>query len=72
MKREREIKKNRVYEIYGIPKEERHKHQMHHIVFKSDKKKPPFEDFDIDKKANFCPLSPGDHQDLHDKVRDME
>lgn len=64
-----QIKKDRVYEIYGISKQERKKYSCHHCIFKSDKKNyPEFKDFDIDKISNLTPLLREDHRRLHEKV----
>lgn len=67
---ERTLKKNRVYEIYGIPKEERKNYQIHHIVFKEDKRHNPqlWKGFDIDKIANLYPLKKEEHKRLHDII----
>lgn len=72
MKGERETRKKRIYEIYGIPKNERHKHQIHHIVFKSDVKNGDWDGFNVDKKANQCPLPIADHRNLHKKIETRE
>ena len=64
-----QIKKDRVYEIYGIPKWERKKYSVHHIVFKSDPRNhPEFRNFDVNKISNLCPLLKEDHKELHEKV----
>ena len=70
MKNER-YKRNRerVYDIYGIPKKDRGtKYNMHHIVFRSDLGKLVSEDFDLDCKSNLYPLRKDVHQELHNKV----
>ena len=69
MKNERMSRKRRVYDIYGIPKKKRKDYQMHHIIFRSDKKDPIFEDFDIDKKANLYPLKEEEHKNLHKRAK---
>ena len=71
-KTEYERNKDRVYEIYGISKQERKKYSVHHIVFKSDPNlHPEFADFDVNKISNLCPLKKWTHRNLHDKVDNM-
>ena len=64
MSKELKRNKRRVFEIYGIPKRERHNYQMHHIIFRSEG--------GGDIKSNLYPLRPIQHKELHDKIRDME
>ena len=64
-----QIKKDRVYEIYGIDRKDRKKYSIHHIVFKSDPKNhSEFRNFDVNRISNLCPLLREDHKDLHNKI----
>ena len=66
--------KERVYEIYGIPPEERRKYSIHHIIFKNDVRQQPgiWKGFKVNKLSNLCPLRRWDHRELHRKVAEME
>jgi hypothetical protein len=66
--------KERVYEIYGIPKSERKDYSIHHIVFKSDIKNGNgiWEGFDKDKKANLYPLKRDIHEKLHQDLYERD
>jgi len=49
--------RERVYEIYKIPKKDRGtKYNIHHIVQRADKKNGNFDWYDIDGKGNLYPL----------------
>jgi len=66
--------KYRVFEIYGISRNESRKYTMHHIIFRSDIENYPecFKNFDLDKKSNLYPLRKVVHQKLHNRVDRME
>ena len=64
--------RERVYDIYGIPKKQRSRsYDVHHIVFQSDTKNRVFKNFNIDGKANLYPLPKKVHQELHTKINKM-
>ena len=65
----------RINEIYGhhCPGCGSEKTTIHHIVFKCDKKRGLIEPgFQVEKKANYCPLCGKCQKELHAKVDKME
>lgn len=64
----KESDRQRVYEIYGIPEEQRGiEYEMHHICFRSD----PWVDSEwVDSKSNLIPLRADIHNRVHKMVRD--
>jgi hypothetical protein len=63
----------RVYEIYGIPPEQRGiVYNIHHIVNKADVGSLVRYDFDIDGKSNLFPMLIGEHCELHRKQQHDE
>lgn len=60
--------RERVYDIYGIPKKERGtKYNMHHIVFR-EQFKDGFNWYDMNCKGNLYPLTKTEHLRLHQKI----
>lgn len=74
MRRERDINKERVYDILGIPPEQRGKeYTIHHEVFKSDVKANPqmWRHIDLDGIENLFPLPREEHERLHKLVEEI-
>jgi hypothetical protein len=63
--------KYRVFEIYGISRNESRKYSMHHVWFASDGPSIFYKD-PISSKGNMCPLRKDTHQKLHNKVDRMK
>jgi hypothetical protein len=63
------INRERVFEIYGIPKKERGtRYTMHHIVYRSDVGKLVPSTFRVNELSNLYPLERQVHEELHRRV----
>ena len=71
MKERNHAFKERIYEIYGIPKEQRKDYTIHHIWFKSDTPHWYYGKRSDCTLSNLYPLPKTVHEELHKKVNEM-